>query len=129
VRRLRPAPGGHLLLTLAGVDSRDKAEALRRCRLLIHRTALPPPAEGEVYLFSLPGLRVLAREAEGQEEYIGRIASVSSHAGQEIWTILPPQGREILFPAVPDFVLGIDLDAGLVRISPPPGLIALYLGT
>jgi 16S rRNA processing protein RimM len=118
---------GELLLTLRGVDNRDKAEALRRHRLLIPLAMLPPPAKGEVYLFSLPGLRVLARDEEGAETEIGRIASADTPAGQEIWTIRTPGGGEILFPAVPDFVLDLDPEAGFVRISPPPGLLDLYL--
>jgi 16S rRNA processing protein RimM len=117
---------GELLLSLRGVDNRDKAEALRRHRLLIPRSLLPPPAEGEVYLFSLPGLRVLARDEEGAETEIGRIASADTPAGQEIWTILTPGGGEILFPAVPEFVLDLDPEAGFVRICPPPGLLDLY---
>jgi 16S rRNA processing protein RimM len=52
---------------------------------------------------------------------------VDTPAGQEIWTILTPEGREILFPAAPDFVLEINPEAGLARIAPPPGLLALYL--
>jgi 16S rRNA processing protein RimM len=127
VERTRVGRGG-LFLTLRGVDSRDKAEALRRHRVLIPRSLLPPPAPGEVYLFSLPGLRVLVRDEEGAEADIGRIASADTPAGQEIWTILTPEGKEILFPAAPDFVLDIDPEAGLVRIAPPPGLLALYLG-
>jgi 16S rRNA processing protein RimM len=127
VERVR-ACRGELLLTLRGVDSRDKAEELRRHHVLISRNMLPPPAEGEVYLFSLPGLRVLARDEEGADADIGRIASVDTPAGQEIWTILTPEGREILFPAAPDFVLDIDPEAGFARIAPPPGLLALYLG-
>jgi 16S rRNA processing protein RimM len=118
---------GEVLLTLRGVDNRDKAEELRRQRLFIPRTRLPLPAEGEVYLFSLPGLRVLSRDEGGAETEIGRIASVDTPAGQEIWTILTPEGREILFPAAPDFVLEINPEAGLARIAPPPGLLALYL--
>jgi 16S rRNA processing protein RimM len=118
---------GEVLLTLQGVDSRDKAEALRRHYLLIPKAGLPPPAEGEAYLFSLPGLRVLSRDEDGAEREIGRIASADTPAGQEIWTILTPEGREILFPAAPDFVLEINIQAGLARIAPPPGLLALYL--
>ena len=123
VRRLR----GELLLTLGGVDSRDKAEALRGHRLLISRDRLPPLEAGEVYLFSLPGLRVFSRGEDGAEADLGRIASVDTPAGQEIWTILTPEGREILFPAAPDFVLDLDPEGGFARIAPPPGLLALYL--
>jgi 16S rRNA processing protein RimM len=45
-----------------------------------------------------------------------------------LWSIRTPDGKEVLFPAVEEFVLDIDLEAGSVRIAPPPGLLDLYLG-
>ena len=63
--------------------------------------------------------------------YLGLLEDISFPAGQEIWTIRTPDaegGREILLPAVPQFVLDIDLDAGTVCINPPEGLIELYCG-
>ena len=41
--------------------------------------------------------------------------------------IATPDGKEILFPAVDQFVISIDLEEGKAVIAPPPGLIELYL--
>ncbi len=117
---------GTLLASLRGVTSRNEAELLRRHAVLVPRDKLPPLAEDEVYLSELPGLRVMAEE-NGQEREIGVITSVDTPAGQDLWTITTAQGEEILFPAVEEFVLDIDLDAGVARIAPPPGLLDLYL--
>lgn len=117
---------GSLLLSLEGVSGRNQAELLRRHRILIPRAKLPVLGDDEIYLADLPGLRVIAEE-EGREREIGVIARVDVPAGQELWTITAPSGREILFPAVDEFVLDIDLESGEARIAPPPGLLALYL--
>ena len=41
--------------------------------------------------------------------------------------ILTPEGKEILLPAVPEFVADIDLDTEIIRITPPEGLLELYM--
>lgn len=119
-----------LLLRLEGVNDRTEAELLRSHTLFVPSSLLPPLAEDEMYVRDLPGLRVLAVPhgepgAEGRE--IGRITSVDDPAGQWIWTITTPEGREILFPAVDNFILSLEPDKGLARIMPPPGLLELYL--
>ena len=68
-------------------------------------------------------------EEEGRApREIGVITAVAAPAGQELWTITTPAGEEVLLPAVPEFVLDIDLTAEIVVIAPPPGLLDLYLG-
>jgi 16S rRNA processing protein RimM len=116
---------GNLLLSLRGVTDRNAAERLRSHTALVPRDALPPLAEDEIYLRDLIGLEVYV--AAGKTP-LGVIRSAEAPAGQPLWTILAPDGREILFPAVEEFVLSIDMTRGEARIAPPPGLLDLYLG-
>lgn len=134
---------GRLVLKLDGVDDRSAAELLRGQELLIKGEQLPEPDEDEAYLHDMLGLPVFARETGGETGGEFRPLGVLEHvlfpAGQEVWSIrayrdgeydpdLPGQaaGHEILFPAVPEFVDDIDLDAGRVLITPPAGLLDLY---
>ena len=119
---------GAVLAMMEGIDNRDAAEALRRRGVYIARSKLPRVRKHEVYLHDLLGLAVMVAEPNETEGFqrIGTLASVASPAGQELWSITTPEGKEILFPAVPEFVGTIDLDAGTVVITPPPGLIELY---
>ncbi|EPR41674.1 Ribosome maturation factor rimM [Desulfovibrio sp. X2] len=112
-----------LLLTLAGIDGRDQAEAWRGARVYADADDLPSVDEGEVYLHELIGLSV--QDESGA--VLGRLEAVMAEP-QEVWTIRTPSGEEILFPARPEFVSEIDLDAGTVTVNPPPGLLDLYLG-
>ena len=118
---------GNLLLTLAGVATRNDAEPLRSHTVFVLANKLGPLDEGEIYHKDLPGLRVFAVEDGREEREIGVIRDVSAPAGQDIWTILSAGGKEILFPAVENFVLDIDIDKGRATIAPPPGLLDLYL--
>ncbi len=117
---------GALLVRFAETPDRTAAETLRGCTLLVPQDRLPEPDEGEVYLHQVLGLTVTAVSPGGAETNLGRISSIASPAGQELWTISQEGEEDILFPAVPEFVLDFDLDAGRVLIDPPPGLIELY---
>ena len=132
---------GKLLVSFEGISTRNEAELLCRHTVLIPKDRLPPLEENEIFLSDLPGLRVFVADsssevpekghaggaiaARGKE--IGIIASVDIPAGQELWTITTPDGKEILFPAVDPFVISIDLEEGAALIAPPPGLLELYL--
>ncbi|MDR2050408.1 MAG: ribosome maturation factor RimM [Deltaproteobacteria bacterium] len=127
VKNLRLHQGRPLLL-LEGVDDREAAEQLRQKRILVPRQRLPRPGAGEIYLRDLPGLAVLVRGGEGAFP-LGCLERVDVTAGQEIWTIVTPQGKEVLFPAVEAFAPEIDPVRRTAVISPPPGLLELYLGS
>lgn len=116
---------GRLLVTLEGVVDRNAAEALHGAEVLVPEAELPPPDEGEEYLHRLLGARVLL--ADGS--LVGVFEAILDTPGQLTWVIRAPgkNGAEILFPAVPEFLLGLDADAGEIVIDPPPGLIELYL--
>ena len=125
---LRAHHGG-LLARIEGINDRTAAEALKGTEILVERDKLSPDeSDGEILLAELVGLRVLCAEDGGTFSELGRIESVDTPAGQELWSIRTPDGKEVLFPAVEEFVLDIDLEAGSVRIAPPPGLLDLYLG-
>lgn len=115
---------GRLILALQGVADRNAAEALRGAEVLISEADLPPPDEGEVYLHRLMGARVML--ADGAP--VGVLEALLDTPGQLTFVIRGQKGQEILFPAVPEFILGLDADAGEVVIDPPPGLLELYLG-
>jgi len=119
---------GQPVIRLEGVEDRSKAETLRGQILLIRKSDLPETEPDEPYVADLLGLPVILTE---NGETVGTLVDVDWPAGQEIWTIRPdsPDGsntRDILFPAVPEFVDDIDLDREIIRISPPPGLLELY---
>ena len=115
---------GRPLLRLEGVCDRAGADRLRGMKILVLKEDLPEPDEGEAYLHQLLGLTVVLDE---EDRVLGRLDHVEFPAGREVWAIVTPEGREVLFPAVEDFVNGFDLERGEVFIAPPPGLLDIYL--
>ncbi|WP_419786570.1 ribosome maturation factor RimM [Pseudodesulfovibrio sp.] len=112
-----------VLLTLDGVTDRDQAEALRGRTVLVREDDLPQLEEGEHYLYQMMGSRVVLED--GTE--IGTLEHFYENAAQDTWVIVDGKEREILLPAVPEFVLDVDLDSGTIVIAPPEGLLDLYL--
>lgn len=113
----------YVLLTLEGVRDRDQAEALRGVTLLVDQADLPEPDEGEHYIFDMLGCRVVLEDGTA----VGELEGFYENAEQDTWVITSAQGREILLPAVPEFVLDVDLDSEVITIAPPEGLLELYL--
>ena len=114
-----------LILSLEGCNDRSAAEQLRGQELLIDASFLPETEEDEPYLRDLIGLSVRLEDGT----VVGELEDVDFPAGQEMWVIRAPEsegGYEILFPAVPEFVLDIDLTAEIATIAPPEGLLDLY---
>lgn len=122
---------GRLLLTVKGIADRDAAETLRGLEILVPAAELPEPDEGEVYLHELLGCRVELADGTHVGTFEGLLDGAAPQAEYDTWIIATPPGpgggKEILLPAVPDFLLELDPDAGLIRIDPPPGLLDLYL--
>ena len=114
---------GRPLLLLEGVSDRTAAENFRGYKLLAKREALPEPDDDEVYLEDLLGGDVLL--PDGQR--IGRLDHFEYPADLELWVIMTDDGKEVLFPARPEFIVGFDVEAPAVVIDPPEGLLDIYL--
>ena len=117
---------GNLLVHFEGVKDRNQAELLRGAEILILRQKLPELDEEEAYLADMLGLAVFVKQ-DGSPSFLGHIENIDAPAGQELWSITTQKGEEVLLPAVPEFIIDIDLEKGEVLIAPPLGLLELYL--
>jgi len=116
---------GRPMLTLENVADRNAAEELRSLAVYVPAADLPPPDEGEAYLYELLDCEVFLQDGTR----LGRIDHyLFPSSEQEIWAILADNGREILFPAHQESVVDIDLAARRVIVDPPEGLLDIYLG-
>lgn len=114
---------GRMLFSVAGIEERNAAEALRGSELLMRRSMLPAPAGDEIYAADLPGMSVFLEDSRK----LGNIERVDFISGKMIWNIKSDTGAEILFPAEPCFIISFDMAGRRATISPPPGLLDIYL--
>ncbi|GLX02935.1 ribosome maturation factor RimM [Microtetraspora sp. NBRC 16547] len=110
-----------LLLSLAGVDDRDAAEALRGTLLVIDSADLPPTEDpDEFHDHQLIGLTVVTVAGEP----VGEVADVLHH-GQDLLVVRRPSRAEAYVPFVKALVPEIDLEKGVLVVNAPPGLLDL----
>lgn len=110
---------GRLLLTFAGIRDRTAAETLRNVKLVVEVPDDETPDDpDEFYDHQLIGLAVL--DAAG--ETLGTVAEVLYLPSQELLAVRTTDEREVLVPFVTELVPEVDVAAGHVRVTPPPGL-------
>lgn len=119
VKRVAEHPRGLLILAFEGVDDRELAEELRGAEVQLPREEAVPLSEGEYYVFDLIGSAV---ELAGGER-IGELVDVLTTGANDVYVVRGEDGRELLIPAVRQFVTAIDTDAGRIVIEPIPGLL------
>ena len=113
---LRPLKDAMLVARVAGVSSREAAEALKGVEIFARRDQLPPPSEDEFYYDDLVGLEAV--DAAGGR--IGRVVSLMNYGAGDVLEIAPTQGGETLLLAFTKRVaLRIDFDAGRIVIEQP----------
>ena len=110
--------GRFLRVKLAGVNTRENAQALRGAYLQVREADLAALPEGEYYRFQLIGLNV--NSVDGRS--LGQVTDVLSAPENDIYVVSGPSG-EVLIPAVDDVVQDIDLSAGYITIEIIPGLL------
>lgn len=100
-----------------GVADRTAAESLVKAILWIDQDAEEEPEEDAWYDFQLVGLRA---QRDGEE--VGRIVRVEHFPAQDL-LVIDTGEREVLVPFVSAIVPAVDIAAGIVTITPPPGLL------
>jgi 16S rRNA processing protein RimM len=116
---------GDLLVRFEGVNDRNVAETLRGTWLRVDATSLAPlPDPDEFRDTELIGLSVKVADGPVVDgTVVGEITDVL-HYGQDLLVVRPASGgTDILVPFVKAIVSDVDVAAGTVLITPPPGLL------
>ena len=103
---------------IKGVSDRNAAERMKGLMLYLRREALPEAEEDEFFHADLIGLTA---ELDGAR--IGEVKALFDYgAGDLIEIDLDAGGAPLVLPFTEAAVPEIDLEEGVVRITPPPGL-------
>jgi 16S rRNA processing protein RimM len=109
---------GQLLVAFAGITDRTAASGLTGSWLSVDSSQLPDTGDPDEFRdYELIGLNV--RTAGG--EPVGVVTDVL-HYGQDLLVVRRTEG-EFMVPFVREIVPEVDIQAGLVVIDPPPGLL------
>jgi len=109
-------------LTMAGVTTRDQAEALTGWGVFIPKGSLPPLAPDTYYWDDLIGMAVYTDRGE----HLGSIEQIIPTGANDVYVVKTPSGHqtgEILIPAIASVVIDIDVAGGRMQVVLPEGLI------
>ena len=112
--------GSMVILKLRGVDDRNAAERLKEWDLMITEEDLRDLPEDTFYIRDLIGMKVVDDGAYGE---IGVLKDVLQNSSQDVYVVSAPEGRDILIPAVKDFIREIDMQEKVIRTTLIPGFI------
>jgi 16S rRNA processing protein RimM len=108
-----------VLLSLSGVDTRSRAEALAGLAVQGDRRRFPPLPPGEYYWFQVLGLPVV-NATDGV--LLGYLDHIIPTPGHDVYVVRLGE-QEVLLPAVEDVIVEINLEEGVIKASPPEGLL------
>jgi 16S rRNA processing protein RimM len=106
---------GHLVIRIAGVDSREAAGKLRGAVLCVRPQDSPPLPEGLFYVHQILGLDVVTKDGR----CLGRVEEILRTGANDVYVV-----GKYLVPAVRQVVVEIDLKASRIVIDPLPGLLS-----
>lgn len=101
---------GGLLARVAGIETREAAQAVRGAEIAVAREALPEPQPGSYYWDDLIGLEV--RTETGAR--LGRVKAMFSNGAHDVMEIEGERSR--LLPWVPEVIRQVDLAAGRIAV-------------
>ncbi|MFK4789209.1 ribosome maturation factor RimM [Microbacterium sp. ZW T5_56] len=108
----------HAVVFFEGVEDRSAADELVRAILWIDQDADAESDEDDAwYDHQLVGLDIVRDGA-----VIGRLARVEHMPAQDLLIVKTMAGDEVMVPFVSAIVPEVDIRAGRVTITPPPGL-------
>ena len=103
--------GATVVARLAGLESREQAQALKGEEVCVQRAALPQPGEGHYYLADLVGLMVVNE----QGERLGVVKRLFTNGAHDVMEVAG--ARTYLMPWVPSVVKEVDLPGGQITVA------------
>jgi 16S rRNA processing protein RimM len=108
-------------LRIRGVDDRSAAELLVGQFLFVDERDRIDLPEGRYFVHDIVGLTV--EEETGAA--LGTIQEVMKYPAHDVYVVRRPDGSRVQIPAVPAFVVGIDLSARTMRVRLIEGMTDL----
>ena len=106
---------------LSGVDTVEAAEALKGKEISVERADVPME-DGEYFIADIIGLRVTDAQTG---KFYGTITEVYTGIANDAYEIVLENGKQVLFPSIPDVVKSVDIAAGEMKITPLNGMFEI----
>lgn len=106
------------LVKLKGVDDPESARKFIGKVLYMNRNDIPMK-KGDYFIQDIIGIKVVD-SANGT--IYGEISDVSPTGANDIYCVRSTDGKETWIPAIPQVIDSVDIDGGVLKITPMKGL-------
>jgi 16S rRNA processing protein RimM len=117
IRSVRAVDRG-VLLSLVGVEDRDRAESLRGATVSVARAALPPLEDGEYYLCDLVGASVASPNGP-----VGEVIEVRVYPSVDTLVVRAPDGTLYEQVIAEPWIAKVDVPNGRIELTSADGLV------
>ncbi|HZK26709.1 MAG TPA: ribosome maturation factor RimM [Thermoclostridium sp.] len=107
-----------VLITLYGIDSKDKADDLKNCYLKVDRKNARILDENEFFIVDLIECSVYEEDV-----LLGKITDVIQTGSNDVYVVSGDKYNELLIPAIKQVVLSMDIENKRIQVSLPEGLV------
>ncbi len=111
--------GDQWLLHLDSIDDRDQADHFRSQYICVSLADAVPLEADEVYLFQVIGLDV--HTVEGED--LGKVVDIIETGANDVYVVRGEAYGEVLIPAIESVIRSINVDASLMTVDLPAGLL------
>lgn len=108
-----------VILKFKEFNNINEVERFRQCDLLVTRENAVPLKKGEYFICDIIGASV--KEENGNE--VGELTEVLQTGANDVYVVKLPDGKETLFPVIPDCVKKIDVENKEVIVNIMDGLM------
>lgn len=106
------------LVKLRGIDNPEEARKFIGKVLYMNRNDIPMK-EGDYFIQDIIGLKVI--DSESKTVY-GEVSEVAPTGANDIYCVRAADGKETWIPAIPQVIDSVDIDSGVLSITPMKGL-------
>ncbi|MDD4376590.1 MAG: ribosome maturation factor RimM [Eubacteriales bacterium] len=110
------------IIKLEGINDRTMAENIKDKDIYITENDLRELPEDTYYIKDLVGLKVVDYQSG---DTIGTVSDVLQNSAQDIYTVKLENGKEIMIPAVSEFIKEISMDEKNIKVKLIPGFMDL----
>ena len=101
-----------VVMQLSGIADRNAAESLRGKKLAITRDMADELPEGQYYIVDLIGCQVVTDEGEA----LGTLKDILQNGPKDVYIVKGQRGS-ILFPALKELLLDVDIEAKAIKVN------------
>ncbi len=108
-----------VILKFEGIDNINDIEKFKGCDVLVDREHAVELEEDEYFICDVLGAKVVTEEGEE----LGTLKDVMQTGANDVYVITMKNGREALFPVIPDCVKDINVEDKVITVHVMPGLL------